>query len=390
MKPSWLASAALLLVLLPACTGTSEADLPTLLVVGTGAPAQLQLLEDVYQPSGTPARTLVPVPGSERELPAPPVSLDVVDRVGARSELVVLVHSDAEGVAELRFFDLSDLSATDPSRFVMSRPPLDLTALLQAESEIPQPICPVEVEVSDDGRHAALLDDGSCRESGFPDIYVIDLTLRRLLYALSVEHPAVNLLPAGIHIDQATDLLYFAAGSLAPIEVLALPITGASRPADLGAASISPVAGDDADLARVADGIGLLTGDRLALVPFGDEDQGAVEPVSTLVAAERLLADPAASLDVLVVLSADRVAIHQNAEDDSPQTYPLRAAPVGATLEPVQRFAYLLEAGGVEILDLFPYAEPPASRTLFVSVPGLAEPAVITWAYPSDVGGALP
>lgn len=372
----WVTSVVTALAL-AACTGTTENTVPTLLVIGSVAPggSQLELVQDVYEPGTATPRDLVRIAGSTTPLTAPPVSLDVVDRNGVRNELVVLTQDPDTAKAELHFFDLSGLDTTAGAPLVSSRASVDLSALLANEGI--SPLCPVEVAVGSDGRRAALLDDGSCRD-GVADIFVLDLVTSEL-FVLTREF-IVDVLPAGLFVDQSTDLLFFPAQSLNRVEVLSIPLTGATQTTTVGNADLSADAAGDNDFDPVAGGLGVLVDDRLALVQVGDDIDEA-SSVATLSGASMLLPDPGGSLDEIVVLSASQVAIHASAEDEDPEIFSLSQSPVDATLEPVQRFGYVLEAGGVDILDLFPYADEPASRVLFRELPGMDDPRVITWTH---------
>jgi hypothetical protein len=369
-----------LLVTLAACTGTREDLLPTLLVVGsvdaTGA-SHLMIIEDVFDPGATPARTLVPVTGSKRLLPAPPVSLDVTDRKGARDELVVLVRDDGLGLSALHFFDLSELDPGDPASFSTSRPPIDVGALLMTEATSGAPVCLSEVQVGAKGRYAALLDDGACRD-GIPEIHVVDLVELKYLFSVSTSFAGVRPLPAGIFVNQSRDLLYFATGEIGATKVVSMPLTGGEKE-EVGEAELELESAQSSDLAAVADGIGLLADGDLSLVR--SQAGAPARSIDSEIGATMLLADPTGNLAQLVAFSDSKVAIFAGPEDDDPLAYSLRETLVAATLEPVQLFAYLLEEGGIEILDLFPYAEEPSNRLLFVPLGELTDPRVITWSY---------
>jgi hypothetical protein len=370
-----------LLATLAACTGTREDLLPTLLVVGSvdaAGASHLMIVEDVFDPGATPARTLIPVVGSERLLPAPPISLDVTDRNGARDELVVLVRDDDLGLTALHFFDLSELDPTDPASFTTSRSPVNVGALLMAQATSGAPVCLSEVQVGAQGRYAALLDDGACRDNGLPEIYVVDLVEGEHLYSVSTAFPVVRPLAAGIFVDQSRDLLYFATGEIGATQVRAVPLTGGTE-AVVGETDLELDGAQSSDLAAMADGIGLLADGDLSLVR--PQAGAPARSVDSEIDADILLADPTGNLAQLVAFSESKVAIFAGPEDDDPLAYSLRETLVDATLEPVQLFAYLLEEGGIEILDLFPYAEEPSNRLLFVPLGELTDPRVITWAY---------
>ena len=362
----------LALLVLVGCTGTQEESIPILLVVGSveSGSSQLQLVEDVRDPLANPPRNLVPIPGSIEPLPSPPVSFDVVDRNGERSELVVL---DESGV--VHFFDLADL----PTSFGTSRTAVNVAALIPPESAVGPAFCWQQVQVGggpeQPGRFAALLD--SC-SADLTEVYVVDLIDEQFLYALTLEHvEAQPLLPAGTYVDQASNRLFFATDEFTDTLIQSLPLAGGGAPVELGQVAIDPLMATD--LAPLGNGIGLLGEDLLAVIPF----EGSVQsPVDTgLSSAELLLPDSSGNVELLVALSDSRAALLEGLEDEDPASLSLQEPLVDATLEPVQLFAYLLEEGGIEILDLFPYPEPRSDRLLFVDLPGLEDPRVITWAF---------
>jgi hypothetical protein len=377
------------LLALAGCTGTQEAQLPTLLVIGSAGPGgpQLSLVEDIRDPAAAQPRRLEPVANSERPLPAPPVSLDVVDRNGARGELVVLIDDSAR--TELRFFSLEGLNGSDPSAFEESRELVDLDTVLADVIAAVSQICLAQVQVSGDGRFVALFDDGTCRDgSPQPDIYVVDTIAQALVYSVSIEDP--DILPFGIYVDQSRDLLYFASGSILQTDVLALPLDGPEDPAPVGSVSVPPlIEVEGTDLAPAGGGIAVLADDALAVVSLADEDPSA--PVRTLLDARKVLPDPSRTLDEIVVYSSNRIAVHTDAVDADPELSPPSLATlVDATLEPVERFAYLLADGGIYILDLIPRSTAPIYGLDFHSIEGLTEPRVISWTYAADEGAAGP
>jgi hypothetical protein len=385
--------ALVVLLALAACTGTQEPQLPTLLVVGSVGPSgpQLSLLEDIRDPAATPPRRLEPVPGSELPLPAPPVSLDVVDRNGSRAELVVLVDDDTR--TELRFVDLEGLDPTTPNPLEESRGMVDLDLVLaEVIAAVGGPLCLTEVQVSIDGRYAALLDDGTCRTGGVPDIYVIDTISPRLVYAASQNISIVDILPAGIYVDQARELLYFASGSATGTDVHSLPITEPDPLVDVGTAAVTLTSEPEGtDLTHAGPGIALLAFDQLSVVPLADEAGGPTGPVQTVQDAERVLPDPSGSLDEVVVFAPNRIAVHSDAGDANPFLSSVLQTPVvDATLEPVDRFAYLLAEGGIFILDLIPRETEPRYGLSFLQVEGLSDPRVISWTYAAQGGATGP
>ncbi|HEX7004377.1 MAG TPA: hypothetical protein VF168_09350 [Trueperaceae bacterium] len=362
-------AASLLLVTLAGCTGTEEESIPIILVVGSVEPAgpQLQLYEDVRDPMAAPARDLAPV-GAPLRLPDAPVSLDVVDRNGERSELVVLDESGA-----LHFVDISDL----PVSFALLRS-IDVAALIPSDPLNPA-LCWQQVQIgggaSEPGRYAALLE--SCPDEP-PEVYVVDLVSQELEYALTQEHVGTQLLPIGIYVDQRSDLLYFAADEIGEVEVQSLPLTGAVEPEPLGETPVDPP--EAVDLSPIAGGIGVLAEDgALGIVPYEGDPLAPAD--LGLSEASMLLPDPSSNVELLAAFSETRGRLVEGLDDIEFEELFLRRPLVDATLEPVQRFAYLLEEGGVEILDLFPYADPPSNRLLFFDLPGLDEPRVITWAF---------
>lgn len=201
-------------LLLAACTGSTERPNPVLLVVGyDNAGAKVALVEDTL--SGT--NRLNFLGNSVRPLAAPAADFDVVDREGARSSLVVLsrgaLESDVPGLGStgrLTTFRLTGIDPTSPVNFeqtsevVLNRFAV-VPTILQGQTLI---FCPKRVQVTQSGDYAAVLHDPSlCNLQAPPFVDILDLRGSRLLGRLTF--PASS---SGLYLAQGAseDLLYFA------------------------------------------------------------------------------------------------------------------------------------------------------------------------------------
>lgn len=215
------------LLLLAACTGSSEAPVPILLVVGysdaTGA--NVGLIQDDL---GQAQTRLTFVPNSARPLTFPAVDFDVVDRENGRNSLVVLSRDGARtttgSVGTLTTFRLTGIDPENPANFVeTSEVVIDIENFPPVPTTLgPNPVfCPKRVQVTQSGTYAAVLHDPSlCGLQLSPFVDILDLQGSRLLQRLNT-FPASS---SNLYLAQGAseDLLYYAtraAGTLRLQEV---------------------------------------------------------------------------------------------------------------------------------------------------------------------------
>jgi hypothetical protein len=401
MKTLLLALAAAAL-LLSACTGTPSPELDTLLISGyTDAEGGHVALID--------ARTLCPpgagprcgegiLPDSVRPLPAPPVAFDMVERVPARSELVVLSREGQvlNSPAFLSFFATDDIDPANPVDFAESREAVTLGPELPVSPEVAarlagQPLnyCPVRVQISAAGRFAAVLNDneGTCASPVLNNIVVLDLSPPELLGVLVVDFFDLDVLASGLYLDQSfgeqDDRLYWyqevAVG--ARLVELPLPRPGAdTRPV----AAVIDVPFEIGNPLTDLDALGttFFALRRIDFVPIvgvpGSPQLG--EAVATgLTNARRLVLDPFQARRNLLVIGSERVAVLLEAEDPAPQDFSVFGV-VDGTID-LASFAYFVSAEAITVFDLVlydPTLAPP--RVQRFAVPGLTSPAFISWA----------
>lgn len=214
LKCAALAAALLSTALLSACTGTTEPGNPVLLVVGQqdGAASEVVLIEDTFAERGATPDRFAFVEGSARALPAPAVAYDVVDRSTTRSELVVLSRGTPQAggaPAQLTFFALSGLNPDNPEAFVQTRQ-LELADLEVFAQNLPNPtFCPTNVQVTQNGLYAAVLNNPQVCGGNVigTSVDILDLAGGRLL-----ERITGRVEPGQLYLNQTPgqDLLYYA------------------------------------------------------------------------------------------------------------------------------------------------------------------------------------
>lgn len=403
----------LLALLLGGCTGTFETRPPVLLAVAfdDGSPALALLVDTFSALEPGQSRELTLLPWSRRALPAPGVALDVVDRAGARSALLVLARSDASGRSFLRGFTFDDVDLTSETGFtplsryelLLDGPEDDPGLLDRLGPKGPDDYCLTEVEASADGEFIAVFDDRErCGgDSGIKDVYVIDVD------AGTVVSPTVDFgeraSGAGLALAQGlerdTGFLFFldAFATLFrwdPVEEERLEL----GPVDSG---VDP---EFRDLATVgSDTLVVLSREFYKLVDLSVADIAVLE-VPTAIDARRVVDDPFDIVPALVLLGGGntddaftRFSIHATLDNSDPDLevgFAVISGVTAATLEPVDRFVYLVRDGEVLVFDLLTYlsavqqGELPAVSAFFTRcadasnhcpVPELENPTAVTW-----------
>ena len=389
--PIRLGPVALLVLLLAACTGTFEVRPPTLLVVAfeDSSPA-VGLVRDTFSAlEPGQSRTLSFVTGSRRPLPAPAVDVDVVDRAGARPTAVFLLREQGTQTSYLRGFRIDDIDPDDATAF--SEHPAYAVLLANGGpggdegllEDPAAPICPVEIEVTGDGRYAAVFEDRSvCGGAEFRAIHIVDLQEATsgggdaLVRSIDAPAPA----PAGMFLDQdggidpvLREALYF----LDPVGLLKRYVFATDSVETLDVAGIPSSADALRDIGRVLDLLVLVDDDRYLLV---DLREGASEAIAVDSASDltRLVRDPFAATDEAVLLAGDELVVHDDVREPalrSEQSAPTRA---DAAIEPVDRFAYLLGDATIGVYDLLHIDGENVPVTPF-AVPEIPSADVLTW-----------
>ncbi len=412
-----------LLMSLVACTGTSETGTPILLVVGyeAGAQGSVALVEDAFAVSGASPDRLTFLEGSSRFLPAAPVAHDLTDRNFTRDSLVVLSRDDAASgsAAFLSFFDLENLSASNLANFQLTREnvALNANALDTTEPELPLNLdfCPVDVQVSSEGRYAALLHDGEpCGLSRLAAVDVIDLEPEtgppKLLERFSIQIEPSSFFLRQARANAGGDRLYFFRDDPTSVQVteVTLPSENDNNP------DIDTSPGPDSDVAEVIDvpndnqdavDLGLVrdTGDddpdaatdapvlvtllEESFVPIRNyastgpnaEDEPALgSRIGTIEESRKLIADPFLELGRVFVLGEDEFTVHADITSAAEEAADISAA--DAVYEPNNSFVYFALGGTISLFDPRTFEEDDDIIITPFSIPELTDPAFITWA----------
>jgi len=357
--------------LLSGCTGTSEDPLEVLFVVAygtTAAEAGIAIVEDVAAAGGTD--DFIIVENSRRPLPAPPLDYDIVDRLNQRSELVVLsrVLDTTNNLANVLFFNIEELSTADPSTFQESRPrlviDLDTLAIDSDVSPAPSSFCPVALEVDSEGRYVALLNDQSQCASTDPDaIDLIDLEASG--GPTIVAHIQDPIITTAFFLEQDESrggdqdrLYYFEEVAGEPeLQRLDIPDNGDEpEPISLDI-TIESRAGDEiVDFGGVFEDYLVVREDSFIVIPnqggaLSQPDES--DAIDTGNNSQRAVFDDFRRTQTLLILSDNRLTVHQSLLDEEEDDIFLQAA-IGV-IDPLNEFAYLFSAGQVSRFDLFTY-----------------------------------
>lgn len=396
----FLALLAALVLLTAACTGTSEEQASTLLLVGTvqGGTYQLALVEDRQDDTAVADRMNI-VEDSRRDLPAPAVSIDLTFRELGRDEAWVLTRQVLGGAvsAYLHRFEVSAVDVADPAAFeedVGARLELVLPGgggVLPEDETINSVICPSGVQSSRDGSWLLVMDVPSECAPGSNEFPVVWLVNTVAGTASSLQFTSSDpVLGVGTYTDQVQgdERGYFLVRAITEAQVYATEF-GAGSPQPFGSKFLEAEPTDLLDLAGSN-----LTGSGALLVGLTDDAVVAVdlaaptgaddlEPVATtLSGARRLVVDPLGRSEKVLVLSGNRAELLHGLGDEGPDsdtvTAPFGAAGgfAGATIDPFRSYAYILIDGAIVVLDLFTggdSGEPLRSNSF--DLPGLTLPS---------------
>ena len=430
-----LISGLALMVLLGACTGTSESGVPVLLVVGyqddvnNGAEGKIGLVNDTFGIAGPSPDRLSFIEGSSRDLPATPLAYDITDRSNSRDSLVVLSRNDSSAngtggnLAFLSFFNLSSVDPDDPTSFEATRDDVALNTQVDTTNpDLPLNLqfCPVDVQISDSGRYAALLHDGEpCNIRGLQAVDIIDLqpTSATPETPVLLERFDVQVVPASFYLRQeqpgaADNRLYYLTNVPTGVQIneVTLPSESASNPEII----TTPGPGETSDVRTVVsvptdnqevEDLGLVftqgdanTGD-LVLVTLFDESFVPInnfantgvdtvpgptrgERVSTIEQSRQLITDDFFQAENLYILGEDEFAVHQNVTSEAEDTADIVAA--DAVYEPNNRFIFFVSNQTVRLFDPTQFQADQGEITDDIeftpfSIAELANPVFVTW-----------
>lgn len=369
---SWLRLGAAVLALatvLAGCTGTTENVPPLLLAVGRQDPTnasayQMVLVEDDFpnQPR------LVLVPNSAVALPYAAVASDVVDRAGARTDMVVLTRDPNGGPAPasaLVRLALTGIDPTAPTAFTAGTP-LQLTGgVTPVFSGSAGPWCFSSVTVSRDGRYAFLIDDpNACAASPLVGavvrLYQLD-TSNGQVTQIAPSSPVQATAPLDDQADVKERLTYLVSGT-GDAQVYQVDVPYA---ASQGAPTLLGTLPGTTQLALRSNGSELLaiTNSQPYGTPVGASSsleatalpvKGAGKSIATVDGARAMAADPTGLNPRVVVAGYQQSAVHASPTDTkfitTPTNYGLTG--VAVAMDPLNNFGYVVGNGRIVLLDL--------------------------------------
>lgn len=386
----------LLVLLLSACTGTSEQSPETLLVVANRAAdddaAHIALLRSSTLSSLIPAeqRRLE----ARTALPANPIAYDLRSRANRRDSLVVLSRERAE-LGILSFFDVADLDPENlPDRLERLRPDvrLELSTLAIDSNNVsvaPEGLCPVALQVSATGRYLALLSDSQlsgCNVISNSAISILDMGSSPGATPTLVFHEETfPIFSRSFYMLQAEDndrLFYFRESTGDPdMRVVRLSQARVDN-GDLASERVALLTNSDAivDIAPLGNSLVLLQNSQFVAINSFAESPQVQEAISSSSGSRRIIRNDFAKPPLrLYTLSSNRFSIHRSLSDDAPQSINLSAQ--DGTLESINDFLYLVDRERVIRFDVLTYDGGSLNNSAFLSLntPELRDPVFVTW-----------
>ncbi len=376
------ALAMLVALLLSACTGTSEEQAPTLLIVGVldGTTPQLALVEDVPSPATVNDRLRF-VPGSRRPLQAPAVAIDVTERDLGRGVAWVLTREVAGGTttrAYLEPFAVSDIDPAAPAAFAPAGPPLELVGpggILPLDDSPNTVVCPTAVQASRSGEWLLVLDvprECTPASGDFPVLWLVN-SAAGTAGTLQESNVVLGVQP---YTDQRreNERGFFLVAGTATAQVYAIDFeTGVSS--WFGQREL---AADPYELRHAAGGGSTLVGFTTSQLVGVDLERPAgsdrLGPVTAATSARQVVVDPTAVRHVLL-LTDTQVEVHAALAQDAPAPDSVTFAGAGASIDGPRAYGYVIAGGQMMLVDLYTGGGAGDSlRTFAYSVPELTLP----------------
>src|SRR5690625_238831 len=236
----------LLLVLLAACTGTQSPQAPRLLFVTHELEGDFiaALIREDRQAQSASER-LEYLEATELVLAGEPVALDVVDRAGSRSQVVLLLEEAANRYA-VSWLDVRDIEPGTATALSELRS-LELTPLLQPLLGDPSELCLSDLQVTREGDTLGLFNDpqlcGVSATDAQPGVFIVDVAAPGAR-PLAASDPLVR---AGVFIrqdapDSDGERLYFLDEAVGTVRLnrVELPDGAAETAGLFGSGSASP------------------------------------------------------------------------------------------------------------------------------------------------------
>ena len=402
----------LLALLLGGCTGTQEASVSTLLLVGyedAASGGALALVEDL----GDIEQGFNFLENSVRFLNSGvPIDYTIVDRTNTRRQLVVLNRDDATtgSPAALTFFNIGSIDPNNPVAFAPA-PPFaapSLGAVLPISavdtSDFPGGVtfCPTAVATSTNGRFIALLNDQSvCNDVANARDAVDVIDLQATSGPTLIARVDIAVVASAFHLSQGPndrDRLYYfinTAGG-ARLQYLALDPLGPNDnllPVDTGV-TLDLRANDmirDLGLVNLLDNpsdvalVALLNTSFFPILGLN----ATPTPVATTYNNQELILDDYGETNQLLILNNNRLTVFAGEEADGRVTYGEDSVllnsyvsdPVDGTVESFNQFAYIVGEGGLAKFDVLAADSSDNLNTLIggADVPEITNPVFITW-----------
>ncbi len=391
----------LIILLLSACTGTPSQRPDVLLILGysdaAGGKVGLVRAETLCVGTGPACLEQRIIEGSEQLLPAPPVAYDIVDRGSSRRELAVLSRTGTtvNEPAFLSLFNIAGLDPINPEGFapLPGRGPFALGPDLPRAPALATrtvDFCPAEVQLSADGRYAAVLNDnrGRCNSlASLDSIVILDLQDAARMVAVLDD----QIVASSIYLAQGAESRLYSLQEVAQGVRIRETLVPSTLVPGTSAFVTRTVA--DIPLDTLINRVNDLDALGATLIALRNADFFAItSPASAPVVGEAVpaglgtsrrlvvLDDPVRAAHV-IVLGDNQVAVHETIADASPQSLTVSGV-VSGTID-LTEFAYFAAPGTtggvISTLDLIFYSPATPPRVDRFVIAGLGNPAFISW-----------
>ncbi len=373
--------ALILIILLTSCTGTKEAGTATLLFVAYqgSKKAEVALFEDRFFIDGASGQRLQFL--KKLNLPGPAISYDVIDRLGNRSELVILTKTNNRYF--ISFYNIK-VNPNNLSDFKLIGRDIRIDSL---DSKLE--FAPDKIQISKDGRYLAIMNsfDSNSKDDAIDIIDISDRTKAKLLKRLDS-----SIISEALFMPQNSQArLYYLTESVSAIlNYIDIPSLKNTK-TEIKIPNSQSLENEIKDMGQVAQDLIVLQDKQISPINSFEASPSLGDKINTGSNSSKLIPNNSFNLSNIIILNKNKLTIHRDITDSSPKD--MNVSLIDGSVEPFGGFVYFINNNQnrpITIFDLQRFNGDSASEisnniASFSVYNGndrkaLAKPVFVTWA----------
>ena len=329
------------LIALSACTGTKEEGTASLLFVAYQGikKAEIALVEDKFFVDGASGQRLQFL--KKLNLPATAIAYDVIDRLGDRSQLVILTGDGSRYF--ISFYNMK-INPNNLSDFKLIGRDIHINSLNDKLD-----FAPNKIQISKDGKYIAIMNSfkSNAKDDAIDIIDVSDRTKAKLLKRLDSSIVSTALfMPQN---NQAR-LYYLRKSVSAVLNYIDIPSL-LNTETKIKIPDSESIENEVKDMGQIAQDLVVLQNKQLSPINSFDSSPSLGDSISTGSSNDKLIPNNSFNLSNIIVLAKNKLTIHSDISDTSPKDMDISL--IDGTVEPFGGFVYFLNSNSTRPLTIF-------------------------------------